>query len=190
VGRHCASTGRARGGEGIQAPRPARARLTTGVLAVATLGGVTAYTATGGGTLASVGGSVAVAGTVGLAAAVLVRFAPLIPWAVGFVGIGYVIGREHHHVVDGWAAVVGTALLLAAELAAWSIAHDRRIREERPVVLARTLALALLVAAAALVSFVLVGAAAVSTSAGLALTAVGVAAAVGAVSVVLRLVRG
>jgi hypothetical protein len=40
------------------------------------------------------------------------------------------------------------------------------------------------------VSWVLGGGAAVSTSAGLALTAVGVAAAVGAVSVVLRLVRG
>lgn len=164
--------------------------MTTGLLAVATLGGVAAYTATGGGTLASVGGTVAVAGALGLAAAVLVRFAPLIPWAVGFVGIGYVIGREHHHVVDGWAAVVGTALLLSAELAAWSIAHDRRIHEERQVVLGQAVALALLVAAAGLVSFVLVGAAAVSTSAGLALTAVGVAAAVSAVSVVLRLLRG
>jgi hypothetical protein len=157
---------------------------------VATLGGIAAYTATGGGTLASVGGTVATAGALGLAGAVLLRFAPLVPWAVGFGGVGYVIGREHHRVVDGWAAVVGAALLLAAELAAWSIAHDRRIEEERPVVVRQTATLALLVAASALVGFVLVGAAAVSTSAGLALTAVGVAAAVAAVSVVLRLLRG
>jgi hypothetical protein len=160
------------------------------VLAVATLGGVAAYTATDGGPLASVGGTVAVAGVLGLAAAVLVRFAPLVPWAVGFAGAGYMIGREHHRLVDGWAAVVGAALLLAAELAAWSIAHDRRIREERQVVLRQAGALTLLVASAALVGFVLVGAAAVSASAGLALTAAGVAAAVAAVSVVLRLLRG
>jgi len=119
-----------------------------------------------------------------------VRFAPLVPWAIGFAGVGYVVGREHHRVVDGWAAVGGAALLLSAELAAWSIAHDRRIREERPVVVRQAVTLALLVAGSALVSFVLVGAAAVSASAGLALTAVGVAAAVGAVSVVLRLLRG
>lgn len=131
-----------------------------------------------------------VAGLLALVAAVLVRLAPLIPWAVGLAGAGYVIGREHHRVVDGWAAVVGAGLLLAAELAAWSITHDRRIRVERPVVVRQTVALVLLVAAAALLSFVLVGAAAVSASAGLALTAVGVAAAVAAVSVVLRLVRG
>jgi hypothetical protein len=160
------------------------------VLAAATLGGVAAYTATGGGTLASVGGTVAVAGVLGLVAALLVRFAPLVPWAVGFAGAGYVIGREHHRVVDGWAALVGAALLLAAELAAWSIEHDRRIHEERAVVMRRAAAVSGLVAAAALVSFVLVGAAAVSTSTGLALTAVGVAAAVAAVSVVLRLLRG
>jgi hypothetical protein len=190
VGRRGAAPGSARGGEGIQAPRPARARLTTGALAVATLGGVASYTATGGGTLASVGGTVAVAGALGLAAAVLARFAPLIPWAVGLAGVGYVIGRQHHSVVDGWAAAVGAALLLAAELGAWSIAHDSRIREERQVVVRQTVALALLVGTAALVSFILVGAAAVSASAGLALTAVGVAAAVAAVSVVLRLLRG
>jgi hypothetical protein len=190
VARRSPAADRARGGEGIQAPRPSRARLTTGALSAATLAGIAAYTAAAGGPLASVGGTVAGAGALGLAGAVLVRFAPLLPWAIGFAGVGYVVGREHHRVVDGWAAVVGAALLLSAELAAWSIAHDRRIREERPVVVRQAVTLALLVAGSALVSFVLVGAAAVSASAGLALTAVGVAAAVGAVSVVLRLLRG
>jgi hypothetical protein len=151
---------------------------------------VAAYTATGGGTLAAAGGTVAVAGALLLVGAVVLRLAPLVPWAVGLGGVGYVVGREQHHVVDGWAALVGAALLLAAELAAWSIAHDRRIREERPVVLRQAAVLAGLVAAAALVSFVLVGAAAVSTPAGLALTAVGVASAVAAVSGGLRLLRG
>jgi hypothetical protein len=45
------------------------------------------------------------------------------------------------------------------------------------------------VVTAALFGFLLVGAAAVSAAAGLLLTAVGVAAAVGSVAVVLRLVR-
>ncbi|HEX7097179.1 MAG TPA: hypothetical protein VF183_14940, partial [Acidimicrobiales bacterium] len=89
----------------------------------------------------------------------------------------------------GWAAVVGGALLLAAELAAWSLAGDRRIHEERPVVIRQSLTVVALVVSATLVSFVLVGAAAVSATAGLLLTAVGVVAAVCAVAVILRLVR-
>jgi hypothetical protein len=80
-------------------------------------------------------------------------------------------------------------LRLAAQLAAWSIASDARIREERAVVFRRSLTVAALVAGAALVSFLLVGAAAVSATAGLLLTGFGVAAAVGAVAVILRLVR-
>lgn len=164
--------------------------MTTGLLAVAALGGVTAYTATGGGSLASVGGVLGAVGALLLLGGIAARVTVLVPWAVAVAGIGYVVGREHHRVVDGWAALVGAGLLLAAELAAWSIEHDARIDEERPVFVRRVLSVTGLVGAAALVSFVLVGAAAVSTSAGLALTAVGVAAAVAAVSVVLRLLRG
>lgn len=105
------------------------------------------------------------------------------------VGAGYVLARAHHSVVDGWAAIVGAGLLLAAELAFWSIESDRRIHEERPLVVWRSLTLTALVVTAALFGFLLVGAAAVSAAAGLLLTAVGVAAAVGSVAVVLRLVR-
>jgi len=100
-----------------------------------------------------------------------------------------VIGREHHAVVDGWASAVGAGLLLAAELAAWSIEHDARIREERTMVVRRVLLLAALVGGAALLGFVLVAAAAVSASTGIALTAIGVAAAVASVAVMLRLLR-
>lgn len=150
---------------------------------------MSAYAFSGGDAVGSAGGSLAGVGAVVLAGGILLRFPTVVPWAVLFAGAGYVVARAHQSVVDGWAAVVGGALLLAAELAAWSIASDRRIREERAVVVRQALTIAVLVASAGLVSFVLVGAAAVSATAGLLLTAVGVAAAVGAVAVLLRLVR-
>jgi len=136
-----------------------------------------------------VGETAAGAGAVVLAAGIALRLPVAIPWGVGLAGAGYAVAREHHAVVDGWATVVGATLLLAAELAAWSIEHDRRIRAERAVVVRRIAALAALVAASALLGFVLVGAAAVSTSTGIALTTLGAASAVAAVAVVLRLLR-
>jgi hypothetical protein len=154
-----------------------------------TLAGVTAYAFSGGDTVASAGGALAGVGAFTLAVGLVLRFPIAIPWSVMLAGAGYVVAHAHHAVIDGWAAVVGAALLLAAELAAWSMASDRRIREERAVVVRQSLTVAGLVVSAGLTSFVLVGAAALSTTAGLLLTAVGVAAAVGAVGVVLRLVR-
>src|SRR4051794_41563395 len=136
---------RARGGEGISPPRPARARLITGVLAVATLAGVGAYAAAAGGTLPTAGGAIAGTAALVLALAVLLRVPAAVPWAVALAGAGYVVAREHQRLADGWSAVVGAGLLLAAELAAWSIGHDRRIREEREVVLRRVLVVAALV---------------------------------------------
>jgi hypothetical protein len=105
------------------------------------------------------------------------------------VGGGYLTGREHRPLADGWAAVVGAALLLAAELASWSTDHDARIRVERALVIRQAAILAGLVTGAALLGFVLVGAAAVSTSTGVLFTAVGVGAAVASITVVLRLLR-
>jgi hypothetical protein len=181
--------GCARGGEGIQALRPARARLITGAGSVATVAAVAAYAATAGGTLAIVGASLAAAGALVLAVGVILRLSLFVPWAVLLAGAGYLAGREHHTVVDGFAALVGAGLLLAAELASWSIEHEARIHEERPLVVRQSLLLAVLVAGSALVGFVLVGASAVATSTGLVLSAVGVGAAVASVSIVLRLLR-
>jgi hypothetical protein len=153
-----------------------------------TLAGVTTYTFSGADAVASAGGALAGTGTLVLVAGVSLRLPVAVPWAVLFAGAGYVVARVQHSVVDGWAAVVGAALLLSAELAAWSIASDRRIHEEPALVLRQSLTVAALVVTAAVVSFVLVGAAAVSAAAGLLLTGIGVAAAVAAVAVVLRLV--
>jgi hypothetical protein len=150
---------------------------------------VTAYAFSGGDTVASAGAAVAGIGTVALLTGIALRLPFAIPWAVLLAGAGYVVARVHHPVADGWAAVVGAALLLAAELAAWSIAGDARIHVERAVVLRQSSTAAALVGGAALLGFLLVAAAAVSATAGLLLTAFGVAAAVGAIAVILRLVR-
>jgi len=154
-----------------------------------TFASLTAYAFWGGDTVAEAGGGLAAVGTVALALALLLRFSFAVPWAVLLAGAGYVLAHANQSVVDGWAAVVGAALLLAAELAFWSIASDRRLHDDRALVIRQSITLAALVVTAALVSFMLVGAAAVSAASGLLLTAFGVAAAVGAVAVVLRLVR-
>jgi hypothetical protein len=124
-----------------------------------------------------------------LALAIVVRWPSLIAWAVAIAGGSYLIGRVGVPGVDSWAAVIGVALLLAAELASWSIAHDARIRSEPSFVLRRCATLAMLVAAALLVNFLLLGTAAVSAGAGLLLAAAGVAAAVSSMAVVHRLLQ-
>ncbi len=124
-----------------------------------------------------------------LGTGIVLRWPSTIPWAVLLTGGGYLITREGRSVVDGWATVLGVLLLLAAELASWSIEHDARIRAEGSLVLQRVLMLGLLTGSALLVSFLLLGAAGVTGSAGLAVAAAGIAAAVGAIGILVRLVR-
>jgi len=142
-----------------------------------------------GGTLQGLAVAAGVVSLLLLAAGLVLRWPALVPWAILLAATAYLITREGHAVVDGWAAVVGVALLLAAELASWSIEHDRRIRAERSLVVHRVATLGALAAGALLVNFVLLAAAAVTASSGVLLAAVGVAAAVAAVAVVLRLAR-
>jgi len=130
-----------------------------------------------------------VASVVLLAAGLALRLPGAISWALLAAAAGYLLGVEGRDTVDGWAAVIGVTLLLAAELASWSIEHDARIRSERALVVRRAATLAALAAAALLVNFMLLAAAAVTAAAGVVVAAVGVAAAVTAVAIVLRLVR-
>jgi hypothetical protein len=122
--------------------------------------------------------------------AIVGRWPSLVPWAVLAAGTGYLAGRQGKGVVDGWASVIGVLLLIAAELALWSIDHNARVRSERSLTVRRIVTLVGLAAAALLVNFMLLATAAVSASSGLILAAAGVAAAVAAVSMVLRLARG
>lgn len=124
-----------------------------------------------------------------LAAGLVLRWPATVPWSVLLVGGAYLLAREGNLAVDGWAAAIGVLLLLAAELASWSIDHDARIEAERSLTLRRIATLGTLIVSALLVNFLLLATAGVSASSGLLIAAVGVAAAVAAVAVVLRLVR-
>jgi hypothetical protein len=131
-------------------------------------------------------------GALGLGLLVLglvLRWSTTIPWSILLAGGGYLLARDGNSVVDGWAAAIGVLLLLAAELASWSIEHDARIKAEAALVRRRIATLSALVAAALLINFMLLAAAGVSASSGVLLAAVGVAAAVASVAVVLRLLR-
>lgn len=124
-----------------------------------------------------------------LALGLVLRWPLTIPWAVLTAGAGYVVSRHGHATADGGAAIVGALLLLSAELAWWSLDDDARIAQERPVLVRRIATLTEFVVAAAAVSAFLLAAAAVSAPAGIAVAALGVAAAIGAAGLVLRLLR-
>ena len=123
------------------------------------------------------------------AIALVPRWPNAIPWALLLAGAAYLAGRSGGSVVDGWSAVAGALLLLAAELATWSIGDDPRIAAERSLTVRRAATVAALVLVALFVDFLLLATAAISSSAGVLVAALGVAATVAAVAYVLRLLR-
>ena len=153
------------------------------------LGAVVVFSTATGGRFALAATIAGVAALVVLALGIALRLQPTVPWAVALTGAGYLATRVGHETVDGYAALVGAGLLASAELAFRAIVHDPRIRTERAVVVRRVATSAGLVAGALLLDFLLLGAAAFSTPSSIVLAAMGVAAAVTAVAVVLRLLR-
>jgi hypothetical protein len=179
----------ARGGEGIQAQRPTRTRLITGLVALAALLVAGLDAVAHGGNLKAPIVLIASCATLLLVFGLVRRRPVAIPWSVLLTATAYLIGREGSPVVDGGAAIVGALLLLSAELASWSIDDDARIQTEHTLVARRAGVIGVLVLSALLLNFLLLGAAAVSASTGLVVAAAGVVAAVSAVAIVLRLVR-
>jgi hypothetical protein len=159
------------------------------VLALLAVAGVGASSIAGAGQLAPAADALAGAALALLAVGVVLRLPLLVPWAIAAAGGGFVLTRTGGDVVDGWAALVGAALLLAAELAFWSATDDPRLSVERPVIVRRTVTIAALAVTGLLVGFLLLGAAAVSASSGVVVAAAGVAAAVASVALALRLLR-
>jgi hypothetical protein len=189
VARRRVPAGDHRGGAGIPAPRPPRTRLITGAGALACLAAAGAFAVAGGGRFALLADGLVALSLVALAAGLALRWQSLVPWSVLAAAGAYLAGRAGHGTVDGWAAVVGVLLLVAAELASWSIDYDARIHVERALVVRRSLTLVALAAAALLVGFLLLAASAISSSPGVLLAVVGTAAAVASVGFVLRLLR-
>jgi hypothetical protein len=149
---------------------------------------VGAIGATGGGRLVLLALAALAAAELILAIGLLFRWSAAVPWAVAFAGAGCFATR-HGGGVHPWAAFAGALLLLAAELAAWSIEHDARVRAERGLVARRAVATTAIAGVSLVVGLLVLAAASVSTSTSLVAAGLGVVAAVGVVVVVLRLVR-
>ena len=164
--------------------------MTTALLALGALGSTIVYSVDTGGRLAPAALGVGALSLGVLAVGIVFRWPTTVPWAIALAAGAYVVGREGRHIVDGWAAAIGVLLLLAAELATWSIEHDARIHTERALSVRRIATLALLLGVALVMNFLLLGTAAITASASVVLAAAGLAAAVGALVVVLRLTRG
>jgi len=145
-----------------------------------------ALASTGGGRFAAIAQGGAAAAMLVLLVALVQRWPSAAPWSVAILAGSYLAGRTGHTRVDGWAAVVGVLLLLAAELASWSVEADRRIVAERPLVVRRALTLLGLCGVALVANFLLLASSAVAAPSGALLATVGTAAAVAAVALVVR----
>ena len=105
----------------------------------------------------------------------------------GAVYVAFVSHDEGH--VDGTAPLVAVLLLLCAELAAWSLDERWRMQADASLAWRRGAAVGALALAGLVVSTVVVALSAVPASHGLALTAAGAAAAVGAAGTAIWVAR-
>ena len=126
-------------------------------------------------------------GAVLLALVLLRRLDGLLPWAIVPLGIAYTAALAiHGSGVDGRAPLVAVAMLLCAELAAWSLDEYHPIAADRDVVTARAGALGALAAASVAASGLIV-ALSLAPGSGLGWTVLGAAASVLVVAVAVRL---
>lgn len=169
-------------------PRRSRAGIAAGALALALLGGLTAYPALA---VDRAGAFLALAGAFAalvLAVAVVVRVPSLVPWAlVPLLGeyTAFLLIDDR----DRFAPLVAAGLVLLAELAHWAI-EPRSVGRARELTARRVLILIVVAGASAALAAFLLGASELAVGGGLALEALGVASAVGAVALLAALARG
>jgi hypothetical protein len=121
---------------------------------------------------------------------ILRRAEDVLAWSLLMLGVAYSLSLvAHRHGVDEVSPLVAGGLLLAAELATWSCAERREIRVARGVLVARGVAVALLVTAGVGVSALVLALAAAPVGGGLAWTTLGAASAVGVIGLATRLAR-
>ena len=178
------------GGEGIQAPRPSRARLVTGVAALAAAAGLAAYPAVQDIDLRRLALALAGLAVVLLAAGLAARSGPVLGWGLAALGGEYaVLFAAQSHALDELTPLYAGAFFLVAELAFWSIEPRVPAWSEPGLVDRRLAYLAAVSAGAAAVAGLVVIVAAASGGGGAALEAIGVAATIGALGLVAVLVR-
>jgi len=118
------------------------------------------------------------------------RAEDVLAWSILMLGVAYSLSLvTHHRGVDEVSPLVAGGLLLAAELATWSCAERSEIRVERRVLVARGVAIAMLVVGGVGVSALVLGLAAAPVGCGLAWTILGAASAVGVIGLATRLAR-
>jgi hypothetical protein len=148
--------------------------------------GVVAYSAYAGDRLPELVFGIGAAGTAIAAVALVGRWPSLLPWGLAGVGAGYALYLSlRSGTVDSRAPLLAAMLFVAAELGYWSL-ERRSTRAERAVFVRRLVLLGLAGLAAALVASLLLVAAS-ETSGGMTLEALGVAAAVVTLAVVVLL---
>lgn len=135
---------------------------------------------------ASLAFALGIGGALLLAAVVILRWPSSVLWGIVASGAGFVVGR---HGIDAGTALAGAALLLAAELAYWSIEDDRRISVDRAVTVRRAGVVAAVAAAGLAVDLVLDAATSLQAPSGALLAALGVAGMVGSFSMLAVLAR-
>lgn len=154
-------------------------------------GGLSALALAGGSdTVLAVGARLAALALVALLAAVVLGWASLVPVALLLVGAAYATRLSvDDPALDGRAPFLAGGLLLAAELAYWSLEERVPLRSE-PGESLRRLGLAILLALAGLaVAAVLLALADLARTGGLGVDLLGAAAAAGALLVLVLLAR-
>jgi hypothetical protein len=122
-----------------------------------------------------------------LAFVLLRRMDELLPWTLVLLGVAYTVSLVFAGSgVDDGAPLVAAAMLVCAELAAWSLDEQHPIAAERAVVVVRAGALGTLVAAS-IAAAGLVVALSLAPGSGLGWTVLGAAASVLVVAVAVRL---
>jgi hypothetical protein len=140
--------------------------------------------------LGPVVGGVGLVAVLLLAAALAGRLAGLLPWALALAGAEYaafLLIRERS--IDGYAPIYGAGLLLAAELAYWSMEERVPGHPGEGLTFRRTTLVVTGCVAAGGIGGLILAMSEASVSGGLWLEALGVAAAVGALALLARLAR-
>jgi hypothetical protein len=135
-------------------------------------------------TLLAVGGAAVFLLVVGLA---LGRSAA-VPWAIVGLGVAYAATLEGDD-LDGRVPLYAAGLLVTAELAYWALHLRDSARDEPGMALRRLIGLLIAAAAAVIAGSLLVAVAQFPLRGGLAVEAVGLAAAVGALTILFMAAR-